>query len=166
MERQGSMRAGLRRALGFTMIELLVVMAVLGILAAAVMPLGEALIRAQKERDLRAALWEIRGAIDAHKRLADQGIIAPGPTGSGYPASLRALVEGVADSRGGATAKLYLLRRIPRDPFAAPDTAPEMSWRLRSYASPPDDPKPGNDVFDLRSSSDDRGLDGSLYADW
>ena len=45
---------GIPRASGFTMIELLVVMAVLGVLAAAVMPLGEALLQAQKERDLRA----------------------------------------------------------------------------------------------------------------
>ena len=157
---------GIPRASGFTMIELLVVMAVLGVLAAAVMPLGEALLQAQKERDLRAALWEIRSAIDTHKRLADQGVIAPGATGSGYPASLQALVQGVADIRGGGAAKVYLLRQVPRDPFAAPGLSPDTTWRLRSYASPPDDPKPGADVFDVRSSSDARSLDGSLYASW
>lgn len=153
------------RAGGFTLIELLVVMAVLGILAAAIMPLGEALVRAQKERDLRAALWEIRGAIDEHKRFADKGLVALGPTGSGYPANLSILVQGVDNLRGGG-GKLYLLRRLPRDPFAPPGVAPESTWRLRSFASPPDDPQPGADVFDVRSSSDDKGLDGSSYASW
>jgi general secretion pathway protein G len=153
------------RTRGFTMIELLVVMAVLGILAAAVMPLGEALLQAQKERDLRAALWQIRSAIDTHKRLADQGVIAPGPTGSGYPASLQVLVQGVADIRGG-TSRVYLLRQVPRDPFASPSLPAEATWRLRSYASPPDDPQPGADVFDVRSSSDAQALDGSFHASW
>jgi general secretion pathway protein G len=159
--------AGRRLARGFTLIELLVVMAVLGILAAAVMPLGEAMVQAQKERDLRAALWEIRSAIDEHKRLADKGFIAAGPAGSGYPASLGVLVAGVDDMRPGGTGrKLYFLRRVPRDPFAPASLPPEATWRLRSYASPPDDPKPGADVFDLRSWSDALGMDGTPHASW
>ena len=147
------------------MIELLVVMAILGVLAAAVMPLGEALLQAQKERDLRAALWEIRSAIDAHKRMADKGLVSAGPAGSGYPSSLQALVQGVDPAQTGK-GKVYFLRRIPRDPFASPEVSDEGSWRLRSYASPPDDPKPGSDVFDVRSSSDLPALDGSSYSSW
>lgn len=156
-----------RPGAGFTMIELLVVMAVLGVLAAAIMPLGEALVQGHKERQLRQNLQEIRTALDRHKRYADQGRIAPGPTGSGYPANLAVLVEGVVDlSPQGQGQRLYLLRRLPRDPFAPADVPAEASWRLRSYASPPENPQPGADVFDVLSSSDAVALDGSRYADW
>jgi general secretion pathway protein G len=156
-------RHGLR---GFTIIELLVVMAILGVLAAAVMPLGETLITARKERELRDALWEIRTALDEYKRAADAGSITPGQA-SGYPASLQALVEGVPDVRPNAQGgKLYFLRRVPRDPFADPALPAEKTWLLRSYASPPDKPAPGADVYDVRSSSPGTALDGSLYATW
>lgn len=149
------------------MIELLVVMAVLGVLAAAIMPLGEVMMTAQKERHLRAALWEIRSAIDEHKRLADKGIVAPGPTGSGYPASLQVLVDGAEDLRPATRGhRLYFLRRIPRDPMASPELPPEDTWRLRSYASPAENPQPGADVFDVRSHSDASALDGTPYASW
>jgi general secretion pathway protein G len=151
---------------GFTIIELLVVMAVLGVLAAAIMPLGEALLKAQKERDLKQALWEIRGAIDDYKRAADRGALKLAVGESGYPSSLKALESGVADSRSTAGQSLYFLRQIPRDPFAPPELAAEATWRLRSYASPPDKPTPGADVFDIRSSSDDIAMDGTPYAKW
>ncbi|MBN9409209.1 MAG: type II secretion system protein [Burkholderiales bacterium] len=156
-----------RLACGFTLIELLVVMAVLGVLAAAVMPLGETLMRAQKERELRQALWEIRGAIDEYKRMSQARTVAVAEGQSGYPASLAALVEGVPDTRPQTQGQmLYFLRRVPRDPFADPWLAAEKTWRLRSFASPPDKPLPGDDVYDVRSSSDAVALDGSPYATW
>jgi len=157
----------LRLVKGFTLIELLVVMAILGVLAAAIMPLGEALVTASKERELRRSLWEIRAAIDDYKHHVDRGAIAVGSTDSGYPPSLQALTAGVADARTtGAPRQLYFLRQIPRDPFATPSLSAEQTWRLRSYASPPDKPAPGADVFDVRSSSDALALDGSAYASW
>ncbi|MFC7205938.1 type II secretion system protein [Comamonas endophytica] len=129
--------ASCRFAPGFTLIELLVVMAVLGILAAAILPLGETLVKAGKERELRRSLWEIRAAIDDYKRQAERGVIAAGSTDSGYPASLQVLVAGVADARAaGAGRQLYFLRRIPRDPFSDPSLPAPQTWRLRSYASP------------------------------
>lgn len=151
---------------GFTMIELLVVMAILGILAVAVMPLGETLLVAQKERDLRLALIEIRTAIDDYKRAMDRSptVVAGG---SGYPPSLRALVDGTPDPRPEAKGRmLYFLRSIPRDPFADPRLPPEQTWRLRSYASTPQKPEPGDDVYDVHSSSGAVALDGSFYAQW
>jgi general secretion pathway protein G len=152
---------------GFTIIELLVVMAILGVLAAAIMPLGEALLRAQKERELKQALWEIRTAIDMYKQAADRGTIKASQMDSGYPPNLKALVEGVADGRpSGGGPSLYFLRQLPRDPFAPPELPAEQTWRLRSYASPPDKPAPGSDVFDIRSSSDEVAMDGTLYAKW
>lgn len=151
---------------GFTMIELLVVMAILGVLAAAVMPLGETLLVAQKERELRRALQEIRTALDDYKHTMDSDPRAAS-TGSGYPPNLQVLVQGTPDPRIAARgATLYFLRKVPRDPFADPKLAPEQTWRLRSYASPPDRPVPGVDVFDVHSSSDAMALDGTAYAQW
>lgn len=158
---------GVSMSRGFTMIELLVVMAVLGVLAAAIMPLGETLVTAQRERDLRAALREIRGALDDYKRAMDRSPTASMADTSGYPPSLKALVEGVPDTRVQAKGKtLYFLRAIPRDPFADPKLAAEQTWRLRSYASPADRPEPGADVYDVHSSSDAKALDGTYYAHW
>lgn len=149
------------------MIELLVVMAILGILAAAVMPLGETLIVARKERALRQALQDIRGAIDEYKRAVDRGAILLSASDSGYPPNLQTLVDGVTDARTQARGqKLYFLRQIPRDPFADPLLPAAQTWRLRSYASPANQPEPGIDVYDVHSSSDAKALDGSSYAKW
>jgi general secretion pathway protein G len=52
------------------------------------------------------------------------------------------------------------LRRLPADPFNP------GSWGLRSYDSPPADPKPGKDVFDVYSMSDRTGLNGVAYRQW
>ncbi|MDP2369379.1 type II secretion system protein [Rhodoferax sp.] len=154
-------------AAGFTMVELLVVMAILGILAAAVMPLGETLLKAQRERELRQSLWDIRNAIDEYQRAMSAGG-APLPIGvSGYPSSLQVLVQGVPDPRAQAGSQtLYFLRRLPRDPMADPALPAEQTWRLRSYASPPDQPRPGADVYDVSSSSDALSLDGTPYSKW
>jgi general secretion pathway protein G len=154
---------------GYTLIELLVVMALLGVLAAAVMPLGEVLLRSQKERELRLALWEIRTAIDDYKKAVDKGLIKAGASESGYPPSLDALVLGVADGRATSSASnqtVYFLRRLPRDPFAPADVPAAQTWRLRSYASPPNKPAAGNDVFDVMPTATGMALDGSAYSDW
>lgn len=154
---------------GYTLLELLVVMAILGVLAAAVMPLGEVLLRSQKERELRIALWEIRGAIDEYKKAADKGLIKTGSGDSGYPPSLDALVLGAEDGRTTASASgqmVYFLRRLPRDPFAAAEIPAAQTWRLRSYASPPNKPVAGSDVFDVMPTAVGNALDGSAYRDW
>ncbi len=157
-------KAGVR---GFTIIELLVVMAVLGVLAAAIMPLGETLLTAQRERDLRLALREIRGAIDDYKRAVDQGAVTAASGESGYPANLKVLVEGTPDTRPQGRGRMqYFLRQIPRDPFADARLPAEKTWRLRSYASPPNKPVAGADVYDIHSSSDGIALDGTPYAKW
>lgn len=152
---------------GFTMVELLVVMAILGVLAAAVMPLGETLVIARKERELKAALREIRFALDEYKRVVGQDPVTGATNGSGYPPNLQALASGTVDTRAkGKGQVFYFLRAIPRDPFADPQLPPEQTWRLRSYASPADKPQPGADVFDVHSSSQGTALDGTKYAQW
>ena len=150
------------KGLGFTIVEVLVVLAVLSVLAAALLPLAQVSAKRSKERELKAALWEIRGAIDAYKSAVDEGRIPTIAGTSGYPASLDVLVAGsiTADTR----TKIYFLRRIPADPFAADDTQP--NWAIRSYASPADRPSPGSDVYDVYSQSAQVGLNGVPYAKW
>lgn len=154
-----------RRRAGYTTIELLVVMAVLGILATAAMPLAELTATRNKERELKQALWEIRRAIDGYKQAYDAGRIVNSREASGYPPSLSVLVQGVPDTAAGGRT-MYLLRRMPKDPFAPADVAPELSWGLRSYLSPPEEPKEGVDVFDVHSLSDKTGMNGIAYRLW
>jgi general secretion pathway protein G len=86
---------------------------------------------------------------------------------SGYPPSLRVLVEGVADAKSAAKAKIYFLRRIPRDPMSSDaDSPPEQTWGLRSYASEPDSPTEGRDVFDVYSKSAGVAINGVRYREW
>jgi general secretion pathway protein G len=124
-------------------------------------------IQRAKETELRAALRDIRGAIDAYKASGDQGDILVESGSSGYPPELRLLYMGVDNARDPNKSRIYFLRRLPRDPFF-PDSAasPEDSWGLRSYASPPDDPRPGADVFDVHSLAPGKGLDGVPYREW
>lgn len=153
---------------GFTLVELVAALAILAVLASvAVAPLRLERQR-MHERELRAALREIRDALDAHKRLVDEGRIAvTGPGGSGYPASLDVLARGLVDASRPDGARIYLLRRVPRDPFEADPSVPAArTWGLRSYASPPETPQPGADVFDVHSKSAGIGLNGAPYREW
>jgi general secretion pathway protein G len=146
--------------------ELLAVLAIMAVLASVATPLAELTHKRSKEQDLRAALREIRAALDRYKALSDQGVIPRAADGSGYPPTLDSLTEGVADGRTAGQTKIYLLRRLPRDPFARSDQPAKETWGTRSYASPSDDPRPGKDVFDVSSRSDQIALDGSRYQDW
>lgn len=151
---------------GFTLMELLAVLAILGILASAAFPIAELAARRQKEQDLRYHLRQIRDAIDQHKKLSDEGRIERRAGDTGYPRALDDLVAGVRDLRDPEGRRIYLLRRIPTDPFAPDDLTGSESWGKRSYASPPDAPKPGDDVFDVYSRSELIGLDGRPYRKW
>jgi general secretion pathway protein G len=145
---------------GFTLIELMIVVAIVGLLATVAAPLAEVGYHRAKESELRASLRQIREGIDAYKRASDEGRIERKLGESGYPPTLAALVEGVADKTDPEGAKIYFLRRIPRDPLTGGE------WGLRSYASAPDSPQPGKDVFDVHSRSDDVGLNQIPYREW
>jgi general secretion pathway protein G len=152
---------------GFTFIELMVTLAIMAVLVMVAVPVAQVSAQRQKEHELRTALGQIREALDAYKRASEQGRIEMRLGESGYPPSLEALVDGVDDKRSPTPRKLYFLRRLPRDPMHPDQTlAPAQSWGLRSYASPPDDPAPGEDVFDVYSMSTRVGLDGVPYAQW
>jgi len=157
-----------RASAGFTLVELVAALAILAVLASvSIAPLRLERQRMQ-ERELRAALREIREALDAHKRLVDEGRIAKsGGNASGYPASLNDLARGIVDESRPDAGRIYLLRRLPRDPFEA-DTSMSAArtWALRSYSSPPEAPQPGADVFDVRSRAPGVGLNGVPYREW
>jgi len=154
----------MKRAIGFTLLELLITVAIVGLLASIALPLSEMAAQRSKEQDLRRALREIREALDAYKRAADDGRVAHPADESGYPPSLAALVQGVPNAKSASGGKLYFLRRIPLDPFTAEPAPP--GWGLRSFDSPPDAPKPGKDVFDVYSTSPGVGLNGVPYKEW
>jgi len=154
-------------ARGFTLIELVVAVAILGILAMGLLPLAQLASQRGKEQELRAALRDIRGGIDAYKKAGDEGRIEKKADTSGYPPELAVLVEGVKDAKSAEEKKIYFMRRIPRDPFFDDASVPaEKTWGLRSYASPPDEPSEGDDVFDVYSQSDRAGLNGVPYRQW
>jgi general secretion pathway protein G len=152
---------------GFTLVELVLCVALVGLLASIAAPLAELTVKRHNETELRRSLREIREAIDAFKRAGDEGRIEKKADQSGYPATLLQLVEGVRDQRQPDGPKIFFLRRLPRDPFAGDGQVPaERTWGLRSYASSADSPQAGNDVYDVFSRDERTGLNGVPYAKW
>ncbi|MEO5933321.1 MAG: prepilin-type N-terminal cleavage/methylation domain-containing protein [Duganella sp.] len=162
-----------KNARGFTFIELMITLSILATLAMVAAPMAQVAVQREHERQLRAALIEIREAIDAYKRAADNGRIKLAIGDSGYPKKLEDLVNGVPDLRSPRKQNMYFLRRLPRDPFAPPEgngngfaSSGGGGWALRSYASPPDNPTEGEDVFDISSRSTKTGLNGIPLRQW
>lgn len=151
---------------GFTLIEMVITVAIMAILATAALPLTELTVKRSKEQELRASLRQIRDAIDEYRRSYEEGRIKRSPDETGYPKTLMSLVEGADDIRSPTPRKIYFLRRLPRDPFAENGVPAEDSWGLRSYASSAEDPQPGDDVYDVFSLSNDKGMNGIAYREW
>ena len=156
----------LRAARGFTLIELMITLVILALLAGGAMTFADLAIRRGQEQELRVALRQIREAIDAYKQAADTGRIRKAADETGYPRSLAELTEGVPDAANAKAGKRYFLRRLPRDPFANASLPAAATWGVRSYASEPDNPQPGRDVFDVYSLSSRQGMNGQPYRAW
>jgi general secretion pathway protein G len=158
-----------RRSLtGFTLIELLMTVAIIGLLAMLTMPMLELSVHRTKEQELRLALREIRDALDTYKQAVVEGHIPRSIGKSEYPETLQVLVDGVPDAKSpNANNRIYFLRRIPRDPMVSDiNKSNEQTWGKRSYTSSAEEPQEGNDVFDVYSLSDDKGMNGIPYRDW
>lgn len=156
----------LRCCRGLTLLEMVIALAILGILATAIVPLAEVTVQRTKELELRRALRSIRTALDEYKADYDKAVVEKKITATidetGYPEELKILLEG--DDWGGLFEhKRKYLRRIPRDPF---DTYDE-GWGLRAYADEHDSTVwGGQDIYDVYSQSDKLGLDGTPYNSW
>jgi len=169
------------RRRGFTLTEMMVVCAVLAILAGAALPVAKTAVKREREIELRRDLRLLREAVDAYKRLADEGKIEIEDESEGYPPDLETLVKGVEvqEEAGGAEGEgfeetsegessasgkktLKFLRRIPKDPMTN-----STDWGLRSYQDAPDSTVWGKEnVYDVYTKSQAKALDGSYYRDW
>jgi general secretion pathway protein G len=153
---------------GFTIAEMIIVLAVVAVLAMSALPLGKMAIKRQNEIELQRDLRMMREAIDAYKKLADEKRIEVGEDTEGYPPTLEVLVKGVEvqdkDSKGKAGGKkvVKFLRRIPKDPMTN-----TTDWGLRSYQDDFDSDVWGEEnVYDVYTKSPAVALDGTPYKDW
>jgi general secretion pathway protein G len=164
---------------GVTFLELLATMAIIMILVSVAMPLSKITTKRAREVELRQALRELRIAIDRFKddwdRDGDKLIGVPCQQNqlsckevssvNGYPKTLETLLlvelSGEAANIKGTTVKRYL-RSIPKDPMSE-----KPEWSLRCYTDEPDETSwCGEDVFDVHSTSEKTGLDGTPYREW
>jgi general secretion pathway protein G len=141
-----------------TLVELVVAIAIMAILATGVLPISRTVVKREREKELRAALWQMRDSIDRYKDYADRGAFQIKLGSEGYPPELDELVKGV-DINGK---KIRFLRHIPVDPMTH-----STEWGMRSMQ---DDPASeswgGQSVFDVYTKSTGTALDGTKYADW
>lgn len=151
---------------GFTFVEVLVSLVLLALLASVVIPVSDIASRQSKERELKRALLEIRDAIDAYKEASDKNEIPKQfQTASGYPPNLK-ILEGIPEERGKIKHQRFI-RKIPADPFSTQkNILPEQTWGKRSFLSEDNDPKEGEDVYDIYSTSKKIGTNGIAYHEW
>lgn len=143
---------------GVTLLELIIVITILTVLMGAAVPVVRLSVKRQKETTLRRELWEMRAAIDRYKDTADRGAFQIKVGTEGYPPDMETLVTGV-DVQGK---KLRFLRRIPVDPMTG-----KAEWGMRSMQDDPtSDSWGGQNVFDVYSKAQGKGLDGTDYKDW
>ena len=152
---------------GFTLLELVIAVAILSIIVVMAVPVVRLEMQRQRESELRQDLRVLREAIDAYKRATDEGHVKKSADASGYPPGLEDLLNGVPDAKNVKARTIYFLRRIPRDPFNTNESlTPAETWGKRSYASPPDAPQEGADVFDVYSLAEGTGINGVPYREW
>jgi general secretion pathway protein G len=149
---------GPNRESGLTLVELIITVAIVGILATMVLPIARFQVKRQKERELRQDLWEMRRAIDQYKDAADKGAFQTKVDSMNYPPDLETLVNGV----DVLDKKVKFLRKVPVDPMTG-----QSDWALRSNQDDPDTESfGGQNVFDVHSKSTGTALNGTKYSTW
>ncbi len=139
LSKRSRSEAGHAFSRGFTLIELMVVMAIVSILLAIAVPVYQKSIVRAKESVLRNNIFTLRSMIDEYTIDKQKA-----------PESLQALV-----SEG-------YLRQIPQDPI----TSSDQTWRVIMEDTPVGGSTASPGVFDVKSGSDQKALDGTLYSDW
>ncbi len=149
------------KAVGMTLLELIVACGILVVLASTALPVARVTVRRHKEAQLRDALREIRTAVDRYKDASDKNLIQVKAGTEGYPPDLDTLVKGV-ELAGAPDRHVRFLRKVPVDPMTG-----NTNWGLRSVQDDADSQSwGGQDVFDVYSHSTGTSLDGSRYSDW
>jgi general secretion pathway protein G len=149
-------------AAGTSLVELVIVVALLTILTGLTLPVAKYTVKRSKEAELHQALRLMRNAIDEYKRYSDAGLIPLELGTDGYPKDFEVLLEGV-DLVGQIDKKVRFLRRIPIDPMVGNNE----DWKLLSVNDEPDARFwGGENLFDVRSSSGGVGLNGVPYSEW
>jgi general secretion pathway protein G len=134
------LHAGLKRAQeGFTLIELMVVMAIVSVLLAIAVPIYQKSITRAKESVLLNNLFTIRQMIDEYTLDKQKA-----------PETLQDLV-----SEG-------YLRQVPQDPM----TNSNETWHLVMEDTPIGGSNSSPGIFDVKSGSDKTGLNGTAYSSW
>jgi general secretion pathway protein G len=150
------------RQRGFTLLELIVTLAVLALMVGAAVPITRNNIKRQREEELRRNLREIRMALEAFR--LDCPKFSPFETDRHkdcYPKKLDYLVEGMK-TQGLGDRTLRYLRRIPRDPITN-----GTDWGFRSTEDDPnDDTWDGENIFDVYTKSNETALNGTKYKEW
>lgn len=161
-----------RSEVGFSLMEMIVVLLIVSVLAAMAAPVTARRVQRDKEFALRTSLREVRTAIDRFHNDWEQakgaGGFAKAASPDGYPMSLDTLVDGVDAGDANGRKRRYL-RSLPRNPFMPVAVPLKEHWRVMAYQ---DDPKSkgrlqgGKDVYDLRSAREGDALDGSRIEEW
>ena len=148
---------------GFTLVELIVVVAIIAILAAVAVPVAQTSIQRSREVDLRRSLRILRQAIDEYRDFAREHKVEMDEDRYNLPESLDDLVEGLEyrDKKGKRRIERFL-RRIPEDPMTG-----KPDWGLRSFQDKRDSSSwGGENVWDVYSLSEKQALNGTDYKDW
>ncbi len=152
-----------KKAPGFTLVELIIVIIIISVLATVAVPMVETSIKRGKEVRLRRHLRIIRVAIDEFQAFVEKNKINLDKDRYGFPESLEELVTGIEyrDKTNHPRVKKFL-RRIPLDPMTN-----SLEWGLRSYQDKPTATRwGGENIWDVFTKSEQKALDSSEYEDW
>ncbi len=158
---------------GFTLLELIITLAILSVLVGMAVPMLQHSIKRQREEELRANLQKLRDAIDHFQRFYRNGSQNPVLLAletdcidlqkhDAWPMKLECLTKGLPIPGTIKGEKIYFLREIPRDPMTKSN-----DWGLRSsFQKPEEDSWDGEHVYDIFTKSQETALNGTKYKDW